>query len=205
MENTKLDITALFNIGYGLYVITSHDGTKDNGCIVNSVMQVTNTPNRVAVVIDKKNYSHEIIRRTTKMNVNVLSVNAPFSVFENFGFRSGRDCDKFENQSFFRSENGLAVLSEYINSFISLQVEEYVDMDSHGMFVCTLTEAQNISKDESMTYAYYHKNVKPRPNAAKKKGYVCKICGYVYEGEELPEDFICPWCKHPASDFEELK
>lgn len=205
MGNTNLDLTALFNIGYGLYVVTSHDGTKDNGCIVNTVMQVTNIPNRIAVVIDKKNYTHEIIRRTTKMNINVLSVNAPFSVFENFGFRSGRDCNKFENQGFFRSENGLAVLTEYINSFISLQVEEYVDMDTHGMFVCTITEAQSISKDESMTYAYYHKNVKPRPAAKKKKGYVCKICGYVYEGEELPNDFICPWCKHPASDFEELK
>ena len=139
------------------------------------------------------------------MNVNCLSVEAPFSVFQEFGFVSGRDKDKFAGKTFNRSENGLAVLDKYINAFISLKVEQYIDFDTHGMFVCSLTEASVISDAETMTYTYYQKNVKPKPEQKKKKGYVCKICGYVYEGDPLPEDFICPWCKHPASDFEPIE
>lgn len=201
----KNDLTALFNIGYGLYVATSNDGKKDNGLIVNTVSQVTNSPNRIAVTINKDNYSHHVIKQTGKMNINCLSVDAPFSVFENFGFRSGRNVDKFEDSEPLRSDNGLAFLPRYINSFMSLKVEQCVDLDTHGMFICSVTEARVISDVETMTYTYYQKNVKPRPQTEGKKGFVCKVCGYIYEGDELPEDFICPLCKHGAADFEPIK
>jgi len=201
----KNDLTALFKIGYGLYVVTSNDGNRDNGLIVNTVTQVANSPNRIAVCINKENYSHHIIKQTGKMNVNCLSVDAPFSVFENFGFRSGRNCDKFENIEVLRSDNGLVFLPKYINSFMSLKVEDYVDLDTHGMFICTVTEARVISNAETMTYTYYQANVKPKPQTEGKRGWVCKVCGYVYEGDELPEDFVCPLCKHGAADFEPIE
>lgn len=201
----KNDLAALFNIGYGLYVVTSNDGKKDNGLIVNTVTQVTNTPNRIAVTINKENYSHHIIKQTGIMNVNCLSVDAPFKVFEAFGFVSGRKVDKFANCEPLRSDNGLVFLPRYINSFMSLKVESYVDLDTHGMFICSVTESRVLSDRETMTYTYYQNNVKPKPNTDGKKGYVCKVCGYVYEGSELPEDFICPLCKHGAADFEEIK
>ncbi len=204
MNNTP-DLTALFKIGYGLYVVTTNDGKKDNGLIVNTVIQVTSTPCRVAVTVNKANYSHDIIKETGKMNVNCLSVEAPFAVFEAFGFSSGRDTDKFANCTPPRSANGLVYLPKYINAYISLEVVQYVDLGTHGMFICDVTDAEVVSDAESMTYSYYHANVKPKSAAEKKKGYVCKICGYVYEGDPLPEDFICPLCKHPASDFEEIK
>ena len=200
----KNDLTALFNIGYGLYVVTTNDGTKDNGLIVNTVSQVTNTPNRVAVTINKQNYSYHIIRQTGLLNVNCLSVEAPFSVFECYGFRSGRNTDKFEGADVLRSDNGLVFLPQYINSFMSLKVESYVDLDTHGMFICSVTEARVLSNAETMTYTYYQKYVKPKPQTEGKKGFVCKICGYIYEGDELPEDFICPLCKHGAADFEPI-
>ena len=199
----KNDMSALFNIGYGLYVITSGDGKRDNGLIVNTVTQVTNTPNRLAVTINKENYSHHIIKQTGVMNINCLTVDAPFSVFEAFGFRSGRNVDKFADCEPLRSDNGLVVLPRYINSFMSLKVEQYVDLDTHGMFICSVTEARVLSDRETMTYTYYQNNVKPKPETEGKKGYVCKICGYVYEGDTLPEDFVCPLCKHGASDFAE--
>ena len=198
------DITALFKIGYGLYVVTCHDGVKDNGLIVNTVTQVTNTPNRVAVTINKENYSHHVIRQTGKMNVNCLTIEAPFKVFETFGFVSGRHVDKFADCTPLRSGNGLAVLPRYVNAVISLQVEQYVDLDTHGMFVCSVTEARVVSDVETMTYTYYYDHVKPQPETAGKKGYVCKICGYIYEGDTLPEDFVCPLCKHGAADFEPI-
>ncbi len=198
----KNDLTALFNIGYGLYVITSNDGKRDNGLIVNTVSQVSDNPNRIAVTINKDNYSHHVIKQTGVMNINCLSTDAPFSVFENFGFRSGRNTDKFEGMEKLRSDNGLVFLDKYINSFMSLKVENYVDLGSHGMFICSVSEARVLSSRETMTYSYYHKNVKPKPN--KKKGYVCKICGWVYEGDTLPDDLVCPLCKHGASDFEKL-
>ena len=201
----KNDLKALFNIGYGLYVVTSNDGKKDNGLIVNTVSQVTSTPNRIAVTINKQNYSHHVIKQTGKMNLNCLSVDAPFSVFECFGFRSGRTVDKFEGWEKYHSDNGLVFLPKYINSFMSLQVEQYVDLGTHGMFICSVTEARVISDLETMTYTYYQKNVKPRPQTEGKKGFVCKICGYVYEGETLPDDYVCPLCKHGAADFEPIK
>ncbi|MBR6523166.1 MAG: flavin reductase [Clostridia bacterium] len=201
----KNDLSALFNIGYGLYVVTSNDGKKDNGLIVNTITQVTNTPNRVAVTINKDNYSHHVIKQAGKMNVNCLSTDAPFSVFEQFGFQSGRQTDKFKNLKPLRSDNGLAFLPRYINSFMSLEVEQYIDLDTHGMFICSITEARVISAAETMTYTYYQNNVKPKPETEGKKGFVCKICGYVYEGDELPDDFICPLCKHGAVDFEPIE
>ena len=200
----KNDLSALFNIGYGLYVVTCNDGKKDNGLIVNTVTQLTNTPNRVAVTINKENYSHHIIKQTGVMNVNCLSVDTPFAVFEKFGFQSGRNVDKFEGSEPLRSDNGLIFLPRNINSFMSLKVESYVDLDTHGMFICSVTEARVISDRETMSYTYYLENVKPKPQTEGKKGYVCKICGYVYEGDTLPDDFICPLCKHGASDFEPI-
>ena len=200
----KNDLTALFNIGYGLYVITSNDGKKDNGLIVNTVSQVTNTPNRIAVTINKENYSHHVIKQSGIMNINCLSTDAPFAVFEAFGFRSGRNTDKFADCEPLRSDNGLVFLPRYINSFMSLKVEQYIDLDTHGMFICTVTEARVISNVETMTYTYYQNNVKPKPETDGKKGFVCKVCGYIHEGDELPEDFICPLCKHGAADFEPI-
>ena len=200
----KNDMNSLFNIGYGLYVITTNDGSKDNGLIVNTVSQVTNTPNRLAVTINKQNYSYHVIKQTGKMNVNCLSVEAPFKVFETFGFQSGRNVDKFVGINVKRSDNGLVYLDKYINSFISLKVDSYVDLDTHGMFICSITEARVLSDKETMTYTYYQKNVKPKPATTVKKGFVCKICGYIYEGDALPDDFICPLCKHGASDFEPI-
>ena len=200
----KNDLTALFKLGYGLYVVTSNDGEKDNGLIVNTVTQLTDNPNRVAVNINKENYSHHIIKKTGVMNVNVLSVDAPFALFENFGFQSGRQADKFAHWKTYRADNGLPFLAQYINAFLSLQVEQYVDLGTHGMFICTVTEARVISDKPTMTYAYYQENVKPKPQTEGKKGFVCKICGYIYEGDTLPDDFVCPLCKHGAADFEPI-
>ncbi len=200
----KNNFKALFNIGYGLYVVTSNDGKKDNGLIVNTVSQVTDTPNRIAVTINKANYSHHVIKQTGKMNINCLTVDAPFSVFEKFGFQSGRNVDKFADCTPFYADNGLVFLPRYINSFMSLKVEQYVDLDTHGMFICSVTEARVLSDKETMTYTYYQKHVKPKPQTEGKKGFVCKICGYVYEGETLPDDIICPLCKHGAADFEPI-
>ncbi|MBR7101805.1 MAG: flavin reductase [Clostridia bacterium] len=204
-DNVANDMSALFNIGYGLYVVTSNDGKKDNGLIVNTVTQVTNVPNRVAVTINKENYSHHVIKQTGVMNVNCLTEEAPFKVFEAFGFTSGRNTDKFEGCDPLRAENGLVVLPRYVNSFMSLKVESYVDLDTHGMFICSVTEAKVISDKPTMTYNYYFENVKPKPQTEGKKGYVCKICGWMYEGDELPEDIVCPLCKHGYADFEEIK
>ena len=199
----KNDLSALFNLGYGLYVVTSNDGKRDNGLIVNTVTQVTNSPNRIAVAICKENYSHHVIKQTGKMNINCLTVDAPFKVFEAFGFRSGRNVDKFENCQPLRSDNGLVFLPRYINSFMSLNVESYVDLDTHGLFICSISEARVVSDRESMTYAYYHENVKPKPETKGKVGYVCKICGYIHEGE-IDESIVCPLCKHGYADFEKI-
>lgn len=200
----KNNLAALMNIGYGLYVVTSNDGKKDNGLIVNTVTQLTNTPNRIGVTINKSNYSHHIIRQTGIMNLNMLTEDAPFSLFENFGFTSGRNVDKFAGSELLRSDNGLVFLPRYINSFISLKVENYVDLDTHGMFICSITESRVISQSPAMSYNYYHQNVKPKPESDGKKGFVCKVCGYIYEGDTLPDDFVCPLCKHGASDFEPI-
>ncbi|MBO4556406.1 MAG: flavin reductase [Elusimicrobiales bacterium] len=202
----KKDLKALFKIGYGLYVVTSNDGKKDNGMIVNAVTQVTNSPNRIAVTINKDNYTHHVVKNSNKMNLCCLSEDAPFALFEKFGFQSGRNADKFAGEeNVLRSDNGLAFLSKHINSFMSLDVEQYVDLGTHGMFICSVSEARVISDRPTMTYDYYFANVKPKPQTEGKKGWVCKICGYVYEGENLPEDIVCPLCKHGAADFEPIR
>ena len=168
----KNDMTALFKIGYGLYVVTSNDGKKDNGLIVNTVAQVTSQPNRVAVTINKMNYSHHVIEQTGIMNLNILSEEAPFSVFENFGFQSGRTADKFAGETLTRSDNGLVMLRKYVNAVMSLKVIQHIDLGTHGMFICDVTEARVISNAPSMTYAFYHAHVKPRPATEGKKGFV---------------------------------
>ena len=200
----KNDPAALFRIGYGLYVVTCHDGQKDNGLIVNAVTQLTDSPRRVAVIINKANYSHHVIRQSGKLNVNCLSVDAPFEVFQQFGFQSGRSANKFSGMEILRSDNGLAFLPRYVNALLSLSVQDYVDLGTHGMFICTVEEARVISDRETMTYTYYQQHVKPKPQVEGKKGFVCKICGYIHEGDTLPEDIVCPLCKHGAADFEPI-
>lgn len=201
----EINYNALYKLGYGLYVVTSFDGDKDNGFICNTVVQVSDNPKMVAISINKQNYSHDLIKLSGILNVNCLTVDAPFSVFERFGFQSGISTDKFKGIKILKTENNRAMLTEYINACISLKVENTIDLGSHTMFICSITESEVINDNESMTYAYYHKNVKPKKQAELKKGWVCKICGYIYDGEELPLDFICPTCKHPASDFEKIK
>ena len=203
----KNDPKALYDIGYGLYVVTTKDEKgKDNGLIVNTVTQVSDNPTRVAVTINKLNYSHHVAKQTGVLNVNCLSEDAPFEVFQRYGFQSGRTADKFAGvEGLSRTANGLVVLPRHVCAVLSLKVEQYVDMGSHGMFVCSVAESRVLSGAAAMTYAYYQANVKPKPPAAgKKKGWVCKICGYVHEGDTLPDDFVCPLCKHGPADFEPL-
>ena len=192
------------NIGYGLYVVTCNDGMKDNGMICNTVTQIAGDPQRIAVSINKANYSHDVIKQTGILNVNNLSEECPFSVFERFGFQSGRDVDKFAGEDPLRSDNGLAFLPKWSNSFMSLKVEDYLEMGSHGVFICSVTESRSFSDVPTMSYSYYHANVKPKPKPAGKKGFICTICGYIYEGDTLPPDFVCLLCKHGAADFRPL-
>lgn len=201
----RINPSALFNIGYGLYIVTAREGEKDNGCIVNTVTQLTDKKLRVAVTINKQNLTHDMVKNTGIMNVNCLTEETPFEIFQYFGFQSGKDVEKFVSPNLYRSENGLVTQPNYSNSFFSLKVEQEVDLDSHTMFICEVTEAKVLSDKPSMTYAYYHKNVKPKPKKTSSKGWVCTICGYVYEGEELPDDYICPLCKHGTDAFEKLQ
>lgn len=200
-----MNTNALFNIGYGLYVITSNDGVRDNGMICNTVCQLTSNPIKISVTINKDSYTHQAVKASGKMNALPISTDAPFSLFESLGFRSGRDVDKLCDTATLRSENGLVYLTEYINSYMSLEVCDYIDLGTHGMFICKLTNAEVLTNAESMSYSYYHKNVKPKKKAEdKKKGYVCTLCGYVHEEETMPDDFVCPWCNHGKEFFEKL-
>ena len=205
----KNDPSALFKIGYGLYVVTTRDNDRDNGMIVNTVIQVKSNPATLAVTINKGSYSHEIIKKTGMMNVHVLSVDTPFEVFENFGFHSGRDYDKFQKYPAIRCENNLPLLMEsFVNAVFQLKCCQYVDLDTHGMFICEVEGSSVFSQADTMSYDYYHKNVKPKKNEEQKekpRGYVCTICGYVYEGDELPDDIVCPICRHGAEAFEKIK
>ena len=202
---TAVETAAFSKIGYGLYVVTTNDGKRDNGMICNTVVQVTGEPPRLAVTINKVNYTHDVAKATGKMNVCALAESAPFSAFENFGFRSGRDADKFETGALTRTSNGLAVPTHDCNSVFALKVESYVDLGTHGMFVCSVEEALVLSDAPTMTYAYYHANVKPKPKPAPAGGgkrWICPICGFVYDGEgQPPADYLCPLCKHPGSEF----
>lgn len=201
-----IDKSALYNLGYGLYVITTKADGKDNGMICNTVMQVGDKP-LIAVGINKANYTHDLVKKSGLINVNCLTESAPFDLFKDFGFQSGKQVSKFRYHVVSRLSNGVIRLHSHVNAVIGLKVESYVDCDSHGLFICSITESEVCASQPSMTYAYYHANVKPKPKKPQgnKKGYRCKICGYVYEGEVLPQDFICPICKHPASDFEPIK
>ena len=199
-----IEVPAMFKIGYGLYVVTCNDGQKDTGLIVNTVAQVSDKPNRIMVNVNKANYSCEVIRRTGVLNVCTLSEDAPFSLFQRFGFQSGRDANKFEGFQYCkRAANGLPYLTKGANAFLSLKVYATVDMGTHWMFLCDITESAILNNVPSVTYNYYQANIKPAPKK-QAKGWVCEVCGYIYEGDELPADFICPLCKHPASDFRKL-
>ena len=199
-----VDNNALFKIGYGLYVLSAKEGAKDNGCIINTVVQVTNSPNRLAVAVNKQNHTHDMILRTKVFNISVLTEDTPFSTFQRYGFASGRDTDKFAGVPEARTANGLRFVPETANAVISGKVISTVDCGSHTLFIADVTEAHILSEDPSVTYQYYFDHIKPAPAApaGQKKGWVCKICGYVYKGEELPSDFVCPLCKHGAADFE---
>ena len=200
-----MDNTALFKLNYGLFVLTAKDGEKDNGCITNTVMQVSQDPVTFAISVNKENFTNSMIEKTGEFNISVISESAPFGLFEHFGFVSGKDTDKFADfKDFARAENGIVYITKNTNAYFTCKVIETVDCYTHTIYVAEVTDGQNISDENSMSYDYYHKNVKPKPQKSEKTTWVCKICGYKYEGEELPADFVCPWCKHPASDFEKV-
>ena len=196
---------AMFQLSYGLFVLSAKNGEKDNGCIVNTVQQITTTPNRISIAVNKDNFTHDMIKDTGSFNVSILSEEVTLDIFKHFGFQSGRDVDKLKNFSDYeRSSNGIFYLNKYANAFLSASVAETVDLGTHTMFIADVTDGEVLSQVPSVTYAYYHKHIKPQPQETKKTGWRCKICGYIYEGEELPADFICPICKHGASDFERI-
>lgn len=201
-----IEKTAMYKLTYGLFVLTTTDGEKQNGCIVNTVSMITDNPKRITVYVNKANYSEELLRKTGVFNVSVLTESAPFDIFKRFGFASGRDTDKFDGIAVERSENGLYYLPNHTNAVLSAKVVDCYDYGTHTLFVAEVTEGKTLSDEKSVTYEYYQSNIKPRPEAAAKtdkEKWVCKICGYTHEGE-LPADFICPWCKHPAEDFEKI-
>ena len=202
-----MDMTAMFKLSYGLFVVTAREGEKDNGCITNTAGQVTTTPNRITLAVNKGNYTHDMILRTGVFNVSILSEKASLDSFKHFGFQSGRDTDKFAGWAFAdRSENGTLHLTKFSNAVIAGKVVATQDWGTHTLFVADVTEARILSQVPSVTYAYYFAHIKPKPQPqlTQKKGWVCKICGYVYEGEELPPDFVCPLCKHGPEDFERI-
>lgn len=200
-----MDKKAMYNLTYGLFVLTAKEGDKDNGCIVNTVSQVTTEPNRIVVAVNKNNFTHDMIVRTGVFNVSILSEKSKFETYKHWGFQSGKDTDKLEQITFERSDNGLVYIAEETNAMISAKVVSMTDLGTHTLFLADVTDAKVISEDASVTYSYYQKNIKPAPaDAGKKKGFICTVCGYIYEGDTLPPDFICPLCKHPASDFKPL-
>ena len=201
-----MDTNALQKIQYGLFVLSASDGGKDNACIVNTVLQVTSSPMCIAVTVNKQNLTHDMIAATNKFNVSIIDVTAPFDIFKRFGFQSGRDADKFAGfDGATRTGNGLMRLNDHACAFISGWVISSVDLGTHTTFIARVADCEVLSDQEAMTYSYYHANVKPKPDTGAKKGFRCKICGYIYEGEELPPDFVCPLCKHGAEDFERIE
>lgn len=199
-----MDEKAMFKLSYGLFVVTAREGGKDNGCITNTVQQVTVTPNRITVAVNKANYTCGMIERTKKFNVSILSESAVFDTFKHWGFQSGANVDKAVGITFSRADNGVIYVTEGVNAVLCAEVSQIIDLGTHLLFIADVSDAFVLNETPSATYAYYHKNIKPAPQAQKKKGWVCTICGYIYEGETLPDDFICPLCKHPASDFKAL-
>ena len=200
-----MDNKAMHKLSYGLFVLTAKDGEKDNGCIVNTVIQVTTEPNCIAVAVNKKNYTHDMIAETGMFNVAVLTEKSSFETYKHWGFQSGADVDKTKEITFSRATNGIIYLTEETNAYISARVRSSIDLGTHTLFLAEVTDAEVLSDDPSVTYSYYQSNIKKAPKAdAPKKGFICTVCGYIYEGDTLPDDFICPWCKHPASDFKPL-
>jgi len=200
-----MSLSAVTKIGYGLYILTTECDGIDNGCIINSVCQVALNPDKIIISVNKSCYTAELIRKSGKFNLSVLIEETPFYVFEHFGFSSGRDKNKFEkNDMIFRSRNGVYVVPKYANSYISGEVTSVTDLGTHYLFVATVTEENILTDEKGITYEYYHNNTKPKPQETKKSGYRCEICGYIYEGDEIPEDFICPICKHGISDFAKI-
>lgn len=200
-----MDNKAMFNLSYGLFILTAKDGAKDNGCIVNTVGQVTSQPNRISLTVNKANYTHDMILKTKEFNVSVLAENSKFETYKHWGFQSGRNTDKLESISFKRSANGLVYIAEETNAFLSAKVVSTLDLGTHTLFIADVTDGEVLSQVPSATYSFYQNNIKPKPaSTEKRKGFICTVCGYIYEGETLPDDFICPVCKHPASDFRPL-
>lgn len=200
-----MDNKAMFNLSYGLFILTAKDGEKDNGCIVNTVGQVTSQPNRISLTVNKANYTHDMILKTKEFNVSVLAENSKFETYKHWGFQSGRNTDKLESISFKRSANGLVYIADETNAFLSAKVVSTLDLGTHTLFFADVTDGEVLSQVPSATYSFYQNNIKPKPaSTEKRKGFICTVCGYIYEGETLPDDFICPVCKHPASDFRPL-
>lgn len=201
-----MDKKAMYNLTYGLFILTAKEGEKDNGCIVNTVSQVTTEPNRIVVAVNKQNYTHGMIERTGVFNVSILTENSSFETYKHWGFQSGADTDKAQAVVYKRAENGIIYIAEETNAFLSAKVVSATDLGTHTLFLADVTDGAVLSGDNSVTYSYYQKNIKTAPAATeKKKGFICTVCGYIYEGDVLPEDFICPWCKHPASDFKPIE
>ena len=196
-----MDPKAMFKLSYGLFMVSAYEYDKDNGCITNTVQQLTVSPNRISVAINKQNYTHWMIKRTGRFNVSILSEKASFDIFKHWGFQSGASVNKAVGVEFARADNGIIYLTEGVNAVLCAMVEQAIDLGTHTLFIAEVEDGFELNNDESATYAFYHKNIKPAPAAPKKKGWVCTVCGYIYEGEELPADFVCPLCKHPASDF----
>lgn len=199
---------AMYNLTYGLFVLTScHDG-KDSGCIINTAGQVTSEPNRISIAVNKGNFTHDLVEKSGIFNLSILSEDARFETFKHFGFQSGRTVDKFAGYADCRrSQNGLYYVTAGVNSYISAAVEQKVDLGTHTLFIASVSDLEVLSDTPSATYAYYQSNIKPKPEkpaASGKTVWRCTVCGYTYEGEELPADYICPLCKHPASDFEKV-
>lgn len=202
-----MDKSTMYKLTYGLFVLTSAYDGKDNGCIINTGSQVTSEPNRISIAVNKSNFTEGLIQKSGKFNLSILSEDASFETFRHFGFQSGRDTDKFAGyESCRRSENGLCYITAGTNGYISASVEQAIDLGSHTLFIASVTDMEVLSETASATYAYYQSSIKPKPaqNATGKTVWRCKVCGYTYESEELPADFICPLCKHPASDFEKV-
>ncbi|MDO4312701.1 MAG: flavin reductase [Eubacteriales bacterium] len=200
-----MDKKAMFKLTYGLFVLTAREGEKDNGCIINTAVQVTTEPNRITIAVNKKNYTHDMIMRTGIFNVSMLTEQSKFDTYKHWGFQSGAQVDKLEGMVCPRAENGVVYVAGETNAYLSAKVVSSVDLGTHTLFLADVTDGEVLSDTESITYSYYQRNVKTAPKKdEKKKGFVCSVCGYVYEGDTLPEDFICPWCKHPASDFNPL-
>lgn len=204
-----MDQKVMYNLSYGLFVLTSAAAGRESGCIINTAGQVTSEPNRISIAVNKSNFTHDLVKESGRFNLSILSESAGFDTFRHFGFQSGREVDKFAGyEACRRSPSGLYYITAGTNGFISATVQQSLDLGTHTLFIAGVEDMELLSDAPSATYAYYQAHIKPKPQKtdapAGKTVWRCRICGYIYEGEELPEDFICPLCKHPASDFEKV-